>query len=37
MNPADKSDAVKYNLSKDYTNLEIYINSLVEGLYPTLK
>lgn len=37
LNPADKSDAVKYNLSKDYTNLEIYINSLVEGLYPTLK
>ena len=26
LNPADKSDAVKYNLSKDYTNLEIYIN-----------
>lgn len=27
-------DSAKYNLSKEYTNLEVYINSLVEDLYP---
>lgn len=37
LNPADKSDAATYNLSKEYTNLEVYINSLVEKLYPALK
>lgn len=37
LNPADKSDAAKYNLSKEYTNLEIYINSLAESLYPVYK
>lgn len=37
LNPADKSDAATYNLSKEYTNLEVYINSLVENLYPALK
>lgn len=37
LNPADKSDAATYNLSKEYTNLEVYINSLVANLYPALK
>jgi hypothetical protein len=29
LNPFDDSDHVKYSLSKDYSNIEIYINSLV--------
>lgn len=29
LNPNDASDGVKYNLSKEYTNLEVYLNSLV--------
>lgn len=29
LNPNDKKDAVLYTLSQEYTNLEIYINSLV--------
>jgi hypothetical protein len=32
--PDDASDAVKYNLSKEYTNLEVYLNELVKDLYP---
>ena len=35
LNPNDKSDGAKYNLSPSYTNLEVYLNSLVEGLFPT--
>ena len=31
LNPEDSSDGVKYNLSPDYTNLEVYINSLIEN------
>lgn len=34
LNPNDKSDGIKYNLDKQYTNLEVYLNSLVEKLYP---
>ena len=34
LNPNDASDGVKYNLSPYYTNLEVYLNSLVEDLYP---
>ena len=34
LNPKSSADGVKYNLSKEYTNLEVYINSLVEKLYP---
>lgn len=29
----NKDDSSKYNLSKEYTNLEVYYNSLVEDLY----
>lgn len=29
LNPDKKNDARKYTLSKDYTNIEVYINSLV--------
>lgn len=35
LNPHDSSDGNKYDLSKEYTNLEIYLNSLVNSLYPT--
>lgn len=34
LNPNDKSDGAKYNLSASYTNLEVYLNSLVEGTFP---
>ena len=34
LNPKSSGDGVKYNLSKEYTNLKVYINSLVEKLYP---
>lgn len=34
LNPKDAADAIKYNLDASYTNLEIYLNSLVDGLYP---
>lgn len=34
LDPEDKSDAIKYNLSPEYTNLEVYINSLVEATFP---
>ena len=33
LNPNDPSDGNKYTLHKDYTNLEVYLNSLVEHLY----
>lgn len=35
LNPSDASDSKKYNLSKEYTNLEVYLNSLVEGCFPS--
>lgn len=34
LNPNDASDAIKYNLSPDYTNLEVYMNGLVENTFP---
>lgn len=34
LNPDDKSDGLKYNLDKRYTNLEVYLNSLVESTFP---
>lgn len=34
LNPKSKADGAKYTLSKTYTNLEVYLNSLVEKLYP---
>ena len=34
LNPKSKADGAKYTLSKTYTNLEVYLNSLVESLYP---
>lgn len=37
LNPKDSQDGSKYNLSKEYTNLEVYLNSLVTSLYPTNK
>jgi len=33
LNPNDPSDGNKYTLDKNYTNLEVYLNSLVEHLY----
>lgn len=35
LNPASSADGIKYNLSSDYTNLEVYLNSLVERLFPS--
>ncbi|WP_300727833.1 pectate lyase [uncultured Bacteroides sp.] len=37
LNPNDATDSAKYNLSGEYTNLEVYMNSLVNHLYPNLK
>jgi hypothetical protein len=34
LNPNDASDGANYNLSPSYTNLEVYMNSLVEGTFP---
>lgn len=33
LNPADPSDRNGYSLNKEYTNLEVYLNSLVEHLF----
>lgn len=35
LNPNDSTDGNNYNLSKEYTNLEVYMNGLVNSLYPT--
>lgn len=35
LNPNDGNDGNRYNLSKEYTNLEVYLNSLVDSLFPT--
>lgn len=32
LNPNDNTDGIKYNLSTDYTNLEVYLNGLVSSL-----
>lgn len=37
LNPHDAADGCSYNLSPDYTNLEVYLNGLVQHLYPNLK
>lgn len=34
LNPEDSRDGAIYNLSPDYTNLEVYLNSLVEKTFP---
>ncbi|KAB4434604.1 pectate lyase, partial [Bacteroides thetaiotaomicron] len=34
LNPNDPSDGAQYGLSKEYTNLEVYLNELVNHLYP---
>lgn len=34
LNPEDGTDGRKYNLSPDYTNLEVYLNSLVVDAFP---
>lgn len=34
LNPNDPSDGNKYNLSPSYTNLEVYLNSLVKDTFP---
>lgn len=35
LNPADASDSARYNLNPLYTNLEVYLNSLVEDCFPS--
>ena len=34
LNPNDPADGTVYGLSKEYTNLEVYMNSLVNHLFP---
>jgi len=34
LDPNDSSDGVKYTLNPEYTNLEVYMNSLVNHLFP---
>ncbi len=34
LNPNDPSDGTQYKLSTEYTNLEVYLNELVNHLYP---
>ena len=34
LNPNDAADGAVYGLSKEYTNLEVYMNSLVNHLFP---
>lgn len=34
LNPNDATDGAKYGLNSQYTNLEVYINSLVNHLFP---
>lgn len=34
LNPNDPSDGAKYTLNGEYTNLEVYMNSLVNHLFP---
>lgn len=37
LNPQDASDGSKYNLSPDYTNLEVYMNELVSETFPVMR
>ena len=37
LNPSDAADGRSYNLSPDYTNLEVYLNELVQHLYPATR
>ncbi len=34
LNPSDATDGAVYRLSPSYTNLEVYLNGLVEGTFP---
>ena len=34
LNPDDPNDGDQYSLNKEYTNLEVYLNELVNHLYP---
>ena len=34
LNPDDPNDGAQYSLNKEYTNLEVYLNELVNHLYP---
>ena len=34
LNPSDATDGAAYRLSPSYTNLEVYLNGLVEGTFP---
>ena len=34
LNPSDATDGATYRLSPSYTNLEVYLNGLVEGTFP---
>jgi hypothetical protein len=36
LNPNDPKDGAIYSLDSSYTNLELYINGLVEHLFPGL-
>lgn len=36
LDPNDATDGVKYNLDQQYTNLEVYLNSLVESYFPDM-
>mgnify|MGYP000104068762 FL=1 len=37
LDPTDPADGTKYSLSPEYTNLEVYMNNLVNHLFPTKK
>ena len=37
LDPNDPADGTKYSLSPEYTNLEVYMNNLVNHLFPTKK
>jgi hypothetical protein len=37
LNPENPDDAARYTLSKTYTNIEVYINGLVDGKINTKK
>ena len=34
LDPNNAADGAKYNLDKQYTNLEVYLNSLAESYFP---
>ena len=37
LDPNGPADGTKYSLSPEYTNLEVYMNNLVNHLFPTKK